>query len=52
MRDTLVYLTFIDHLKLNILLQAKINEQFDTVNKLGRIESYLLNSISSSAGCI
>ena len=52
MRDTLVYLTFIDPYKTQNLLQAKINEQYDTANKLGKIEPYLLNSISWSAGCI
>ena len=52
MRDTLVYLTFIDPYKTQNLLQTKINEQLDIANKLGKIEPYLLNSISWSAGCI
>ena len=40
MRDTLVYLTFIDPYKTQNLLQTKINEQFDIANKLGKIEPY------------
>jgi len=52
MRDTLVYLTFIDPYKTQNLLQTKINEQSDIAKQSNRINPALLNSISWSAGCI
>ena len=52
MRDTLIYLTFIDPYKTQNLLEAKINEQLTLGEREGRIEPVLLNSISWSAGCI
>ena len=52
MRDTLVYLTFIDPYKTQGLLQTKINEQSEIAKQSNRINPALLNSISWSAGCI
>ena len=52
MRDTLVYLTYIDPYKTQTLLQAKINEQLDIAKQNNKINPSLLNSISWSAGCI
>ena len=52
MRDTLVYLTFIDPYKTQNLLQTKINEQFEIAKTSNKINPSLLNSISWSAGCI
>ena len=52
MRDTLVYLTFIDPYKTQNLLEAKINEQFEIAKQSCKINPSLLNSISWSAGCI
>ena len=52
MRDTLVYLTFIDPYKTQNLLQAKITEQLNKAESEQKIIPALLNSISWSAGCI
>ena len=52
MRETLIYLTYIDPFKTQNLLQAKINEQLDIATKQNKINPSLLNSISWSAGCI
>jgi exportin-1 len=52
MRDTLVYLTFIDPYKTQSLLKAKINEQSEIAKQKNKINPPLLNSISWSAGCI
>ena len=52
MRDTLVYLTYIDPYKTQSLLKAKINEQSDIAKQQNKINPPLLNSISWSAGCI
>ena len=52
MRDTLVYLTFIDPYKTQGLLQTKINEQSEIAKQSNKIDPALLNSISWSAGCI
>lgn len=52
MRDTLVYLTFIDPYKTQGLLQTKINEQSEIAKQSNKINPSLLNSISWSAGCI
>ena len=52
MRDTLVYLTFIDPYKTQNLLDSKINEQLEIAKKSNKINPALLNSISWSAGCI
>ena len=52
MRDTLVYLTFIDPYKTQSLLKAKINEQSEIAKQSNKINPPLLNSISWSAGCI
>ena len=52
MRDSLVYLTFLDPYKTQSLLQTKINEQSEIAKKSNKIDPPLLNSISWSAGCI
>ena len=52
MRDTLVYLTFIDPYKTQNLLETKINEQLEIAKQSNKINPALLNSISWSAGCI
>ena len=52
MRETLIYLTYIDPFKTTNLLQTKINEQFEIAQQQNRINPALLNSISWSAGCI
>ena len=52
MRDSLVYLTFLDPYKTQSLLQTKINEQSEIAKKTNKIDPPLLNSISWSAGCI
>ena len=52
MRETLIYLTYIDPYKTQNLLHAKINEQYDIARQQNKINPSLLNSISWSAGCI
>ena len=52
MRETLIYLTYIDPYKTTNLLHAKINEQFEIAKQQNKINPALLNSISWSAGCI
>ena len=52
MRETLIYLTYIDPFKTQTLLQTKINEQLEIAQQQNRINPSLLNSISWSAGCI
>ena len=52
MRETLIYLTYIDPYKTTNLLHAKINEQFEIAKQQNKINPSLLNSISWSAGCI
>ena len=52
MRETLIYLTYIDPYKTTNLLHAKINEQFEIARQQNKINPSLLNSISWSAGCI
>ena len=52
MRDTLIYLTFIDPYKTQSLLKAKIKEQSEIAKQENKINPPLLNSISWSAGCI
>ena len=52
MRETLIYLTYIDPYKTQNLLHAKINEQFEIARIQNKIDPSLLNSISWSAGCI
>ena len=52
MRETLIYLTYIDPYKTYNLLHTKINEQFEIAKMQNKINPSLLNSISWSAGCI
>jgi len=52
MRETLIYLTYIDPYKTTNLLLAKINEQFEIVEQQNKINPALLNSISWAAGSI
>ena len=52
MRETLIYLTYIDPFKTTNLLHAKINEQFEIAKQQNKINPALLNSISWAAGCI
>ena len=52
MRDTLIYLTFIDPYKTQNLLETKIKEQLEIAKNSNKINPALLNSISWSAGCI
>ena len=52
MRETLIYLTYIDPFKTQNLLHSKINEQFEIAKQQNKINPALLNSISWSAGCI
>ena len=52
MRETLIYLTYIDPYKTTNLLHAKINEQFEIAKQQNKINPALLNSISWSASCI
>ena len=52
MRETLIYLTYIDPYKTQNLLHSKINEQFEIAKQQNKINPSLLNSISWSAGCI
>ena len=52
MRETLIYLTYIDPYKTTNLLNAKVDEQFEIARQQNKINPSLLNSISWSAGCI
>ena len=52
MRETLIYLTYIDPYKTQNLLNSKMNEQFEIAKNQNKINPALLNSISWSAGCI
>ena len=52
MRETLIYLTYIDPFKTQNLLHSKINEQFEIAKHQHKINPALLHSISWSAGCI